>query len=170
MKSTAVGSTANKINYEIKWPKEPLSTFICLKVGLNKVIPPKSNKFGILFCLCPDPGIWLTVGVMILECQKVRVYADPNSIPNKEHPLSAECNPCTRSVSLKSYVGAFLCYAWRMWRDAFPFFSRSVQLTVITIAAFLYHLNWIYTVYTIICYAHVGSCWPYSKPSRCNYI
>ena len=99
MKSTAVGSTANKINYEIKWPKEPLSTFICFKVGLYKIVPPKSSAFRKLFCLCPDlvPD-WL--GVMILECQKVRVYVDPNSIPNKNHPLSAECNPCTRSVSL----------------------------------------------------------------------
>ena len=40
---------ANKINSEIRWPKEPLGTFICLKVGLNKVIPPKSNKFGIFW-------------------------------------------------------------------------------------------------------------------------
>jgi hypothetical protein len=61
---------ANKINSEIRWPKEPLGTFICLKVGLNKVIPPKSNKFGILFCSCPSLGIWLTVGVMTYSARR----------------------------------------------------------------------------------------------------
>jgi hypothetical protein len=83
-------------------------------------------------------------------------------LPNKEHPISAQHKPCNQSglsfdPSCTSWSNSVLCMTHA--------FSRSVQF-VIAVAAFLYHLNWIRTIYTIICYAHVGPSWPYFGPSR----
>ena len=136
-------------------------------MGLNKVIPPRVNKFGILLCSCPSLGIWLTVGVMTYSARR-SLWTQICPLPNKKHPISAQHKPCTQSglsfdPSCTSWSNSVLCitHAKTWFSHLSPDQVNVCQCTVIAVAVFLYDLNWICTIYTIICYAHVRPSWPY---------
>ena len=152
------------------WNQVAQHSFVSKWAWIKSYLPSQTSLgyFGILFCSCPNPGIWLTEGVMTYSAKRsmwTQIY-----LPSKQRTANQRSAQALQSIRFVFWPVLHIlkqfCVMHDACKDVFASFSRSVQFTVIAVAAFLYHLNWICTIYTIICYAHVGPSWPYFGPSR----